>query len=132
MADDDDTGYVEMLAFLENEVLQDVEAYMKAGRRFAALEDADLDARWVDRFKWWVAHYGEPVDHTEMDECQAEMALRKRQPPLHLVQPEWAKMRAAQNERLRTLTPTELAQREMRITEDVAKFKRAAKDKPSN
>lgn len=60
--------------------------YLSEGRQFAELSDDDLNDTWVEAFKGWVRDAGA---RKASDDADAEMSLRKMEPPLHLVNEEF-------------------------------------------
>jgi hypothetical protein len=132
MPDDDEAIVKAVDAFIANEGLEQVESYVKRGRKFDALEIGDLEDRWVAAFKDWAACRSrrEPGDPAEMDDAMAEIVLRGGQPPLARVRAEFNALRAAQDERMRD--PATLLRMERDVAEQVDAFVEESKGKPPN
>jgi len=77
-------------AFLENEKLEQMQAYLGRGRRYAALAPADLEARWVAAFRDFAADIGDDEDLVRMFDLEAEYRLRGLDLPERLVAAEQA------------------------------------------
>lgn len=72
-------------AFIENEKLEQTQAYVGRGRRYAALAPADLEARWVAAFRDFAADIGDDEDLVRMFDLEAEYRLRSLVLPEQLV-----------------------------------------------
>jgi hypothetical protein len=118
--------------YLENTLLELIQAYVGRGRRHAGLEIDELESRWAAAFKDWAikAVRREPRDPTTMDDLTAEIELRRRQPPLHLVTAEFEALCRAQDQR--QSDPKKLAKAERRLTEKLEAFLKSATKRPSN
>lgn len=77
-------------AFIENEKLEQMQAYLGRGRRYAALAPADLEARWVAAFRDFAADIGDDEDLVRMFDLEAEYRLRGLDLPERLVAAEQA------------------------------------------
>jgi hypothetical protein len=119
-------------AYLENTLLEDTQADVGRGRAYAGLEIDELESRWAAAFKDWAtkAVRREPKNPTEMNDLTAEIGLRRRQPPLHLVTAEFDALRRAQDQR--HSDPETLAKAERRLTEKLDAFLNSATKRPLN
>jgi hypothetical protein len=119
-------------AYLNNRLLEEIEAYTKRGRTFAKLEIEELESQWAAAFKRWATKRlrREPCDSREMDDFLAELALRDRQPPLHLVRAEFDALCAAQDEQHQK--PGVLARMERQFTDELDAFLQSVSRKRKN
>jgi hypothetical protein len=89
-------------AFLGNEQLKKTEAYVKRGRRFEKIGTPELKERWIAAMKRWAEATSKRTledadERTERDDIDAELLLRREEPPLDRVEKEWAVIQAAAN-----------------------------------
>jgi hypothetical protein len=71
-------------AWLTNQQLQRLQDYLKRGRPFASAPLEELRPRSVALMRQWSKSI-RGFDHRERDDIEAEMQLRKVEPPLDLV-----------------------------------------------
>jgi hypothetical protein len=119
--------------YLENTLLELIQAYVGRGRIYAELEIDELESRWGAAFKDWAikAVRRQPRDPTTMDDLTAEIELRRRQPPLHLVTAEFEALCRSQDQRRRD-DPKRLAKEARRLTEKLDAFLKSATKRPPN
>lgn len=84
MTDFDDATW----AFLENEKLEQTQDYLRRGRPYAGLAQADLQARWVAAFRDFAADVGDDDDLVRLFDLEAEYRLRDLRLPEELVEAE--------------------------------------------
>ena len=94
------THKIEMIAFLQEKALRHTEAYVKAGRRFAPMDIADLNRAWVVSFKVCVRNWRDPNAWAARDDIEAELRIRGQQPPWDLVTDEMDHLRRTVEEAL--------------------------------
>ena len=79
-----DAGEAGILAYLRHQALERRAAYIAQGRRFANLAAEALDAAWAEAFVAMCLH-GDPSRIDDIDDLTAEIGLRGRPVPAHLV-----------------------------------------------
>src|ERR1700756_2897380 len=78
--DDDDI----VLAWLRNRSFEQTEDYVRRGRHLADVSTEELKRQWVEAFRIWAANYG-TEDHRVREDLEAELQLRRDEPPFDLV-----------------------------------------------
>jgi hypothetical protein len=126
----DDNDLVD--AFLADRAMRELEDYTKRGRLFEHLANDDLERRWATAFRDWASLrlQRQPSDTTDMDDLQAEIALRGRQVPLDLVKSEFDALRALQDESMQRQGA--LARMERDFSAELEEFKRRNQQAPKN
>jgi hypothetical protein len=81
-------------AWLANQRLERLEGYIKRGRPLANISLEELRARWIAAMRAWVSSLSE-FDHEEREDIEAEMKLRKIEPPYDLVRDHLNAIRSA-------------------------------------
>ena len=71
-------------AWVANQRLERLEGYIKRGRPLANLSLEELRARWINAIRDWASSLSN-FDHEEREDIEAEMKLRKIDPPFDLV-----------------------------------------------
>src|SRR5438128_2316714 len=114
----------EMLAFLESKQFEQLERYLRDGRKLANLSDEELGEGWISELRHWLANFGAAVDHRAQEDIESELKLRGREPPLHLVQNEFEALKAASREQTDRLLsdPRRLARAERNMSADMEAF----------
>lgn len=77
-------GEADILAYLHHQDLARRQAYVARGRRFARLTLDGLEAAWAEAFVAMCLH-GDPLRVGDIDDLTAEIGLRGRPVPAHLV-----------------------------------------------
>jgi hypothetical protein len=84
MSDENDL----MLAWLNDQTFKQAEDYLRRGRGLADVPTAELKERWIVTFKAWAANWrNEPLRDLRAA-LEAELSLRKEEPPHDSVKPE--------------------------------------------
>src|ERR1700683_212794 len=81
-------------AWLANQRLEQLEGYIKRGRSLANISVGELRARWMAAIRAWASSLSE-FDHEEREDIEAEMKLRKTEPPYDLVREQLNAIRIA-------------------------------------
>jgi hypothetical protein len=81
-------------AWLANQRLERLEGYIKRGRPLASVSLEELRARWIAAIRAWASLLRE-FGHEEREDIEAEMKLRKINPPFDLVEEQLIAIRAA-------------------------------------
>jgi hypothetical protein len=71
-------------AFMDHQAMEETKSYLERGRRFEGLTVEDLDKGWAAAFTSVCAD-GDESRATDLDDCGAELGLRKLEKPEHLV-----------------------------------------------
>ncbi len=103
-------------AFIDRQAMEETKSYLERGRRFEGLTVEDLNKGWAAAFTSVCAD-GDESRTTDLDDCGAELGLRKLEKPDHLVRSD-----AMRNARLEAFGP---------VSEAVGKFMDEM-DKPKN
>jgi hypothetical protein len=76
-----------VLAYLQNQRIEALEAYLKRGRQLADIDDQELNRRWIVAFKTWAAEVaaGFQSGHRERLDLDSELMLRGKEPPFESV-----------------------------------------------
>jgi hypothetical protein len=117
-------------AWLENQAMERLEAYLQTGRRFRDVPLDALSARWVQVIQSWASDPHSKFDHREHEEIEAEMRLRRSEPPFAEVRAALDRIKQASRERideLRQDDPVRFAQWEDEIEGSVEEFAADAK-----
>ena len=80
----DDDAETDILAYLRHQDLERRRTYVAEGRRFATLAPDDLETAWAEAFVAMCLH-GDPSRVRDIDDLTAEIGLRGRPVPAHLV-----------------------------------------------
>jgi hypothetical protein len=100
-------------AFLDSQEMDEVRAYIERGRSLEAEQAQALNRRWASAFTAVCAH-GSQAFRLELDNCSAELNLRKMPKPDHLVQDVMRLIQA----RIKSLSPEHLE----KLKESVSDF----------
>jgi hypothetical protein len=92
--DDDEDEFINAEEYLQHVLMNETKAYFDRGRRFAKLNVAQLNERWVVVFKAYFADHNRRQG-LEMDDLAAELRLRGLDPPFEAVQAEICKLQGA-------------------------------------
>jgi hypothetical protein len=95
-------------AFLQYKVTEQMQDYLTRGRRFAKVDDAQLNKDWIIAVRSWLAHKRRAKEQI-MDDLAAELRLRGLEPPYGAVEQELADRSARTNEAERKKTVREVA-----------------------
>jgi hypothetical protein len=132
MSDDKDL----MLAYFENQQLDRLKDYLRRGRPLVDVEDEELTIRWIGEFRQWASNLsiGARTDHGDREDIEAEFQMRGKGPPFDLVPAELKALKAASRAYTDRLfrDPVRLAKAEREMSEELDKFERSSKGKPSN
>lgn len=71
-------------AMLAHNQMEEVAAYLRRGRRFQTMPEADLNQAWAAAFEVALG-LGVPERQQDLDDLGAELNLRNLEPPGHLV-----------------------------------------------
>jgi hypothetical protein len=74
-------------AFLQHKSMEQMQAYLARGRRFAKLDIGRLNEDWVIAVRSWLAHKHRTKERL-MDDLAAELRLRGLEPPYGAVEQE--------------------------------------------
>lgn len=77
-------GEADIMAYLRHQDLARRQAYVTQGRRFARLALDELELAWAEAFVAMCLH-GDPSRVRDIDDLTAEIGLRGRPVPAHLV-----------------------------------------------
>lgn len=77
-----------VLAFLGERSLEATRSYVAKGRRFKALDDRTLRDSWMSAFKRYASDPSNRASRKLWEALQAEMAIRRIEPPMDRVQDE--------------------------------------------
>jgi hypothetical protein len=111
-------------ALIANEPLEQLEDYLKRGRPFAGEKLQKLRTRWIALMRAW-ANSTERVDHREREDIQAEMTMRKVEPPFAQVRDAMKILRRKSDEALRD--PVRARRVEAELSEKIDQFAKAIK-----
>jgi hypothetical protein len=91
-------------AFLQHKSMEQVQAYLARGRRFANLDVERLNTDWINAVRSWLAHKHRTKER-KMDDLVAELRLRGLEPPYGAVEQELAdrSSQTSQAERKKTV-----------------------------
>ena len=95
-------------AFLQHKSMEQMQAYLARGRRFAKLDIRRLNEDWVIAVRSWLAHKHRTKERL-MDDLAAELRLRGLEPPYGAVEQELADRSAQTNEAKRKKTVRKVA-----------------------
>lgn len=108
-------------AFLQHKSMEQMQAYLARGRRFAQLDVEWLNTDWIIAVRIWFAHK-HPTKERVMDDLAAELRLRGLEPPYGAVEQELVDRSTQTNEAERKETVRKVAQ-------EIGKFMRQT-DRP--
>jgi hypothetical protein len=72
-------------AWLANQQLERLENYLQRGRPLSDVSLEELRTHWVALMRAWAQHVRGGIDNREREDIEAEMTLRKVEPPFDLV-----------------------------------------------
>lgn len=125
-----------MLAYLEDRRLNEAADYVRRGRAYERETAEQLEQAWLTAFRAWVASSvkDQAFDRQSLDDLEAEMCLRRVQPPFDLVRDEIEALRAAQDRRFSLLAhdPEALLSLDRRMGNAVVDFARRLNDAKKN
>jgi hypothetical protein len=115
-------------AWLENQQLERLSDYLKRGRPLADVGLEDLRSRWVALMQTW-ARITQGFDHQEREDIEAEMQLRKVEPPRDLAKEAIETLRRKSKERADKLLadPARYALFEKELANDIEQFEATIK-----
>jgi hypothetical protein len=113
-----------MLAYLSNQGLQNTLAYLKRGRPLSNESTESLKEHWVACFKRWAANWQDKTNEPLRDDIEAELGLRKQEPPYKAVKKEKDALIAAAERAYDILksNPDRLAEVESDLKRDLIEF----------
>jgi hypothetical protein len=76
-------------AFLQHKSMEQTQAYLARGRRFATLDAGQLSEDWITAVRSWLARKDRARERV-MDDLTAELQLRGSEPPYDAVKQELA------------------------------------------
>ena len=91
---------------LENQTLERLQSYLNRDRRLAATSLEVLNARWIHLMEAWAetANSRGRTDHREREDIEAELQLRKAQPPFHHVKEVFEQLQRASEQAYQEIT----------------------------
>ena len=92
--DEDEGEYIDAEEYLQHALMNETKAYFDRGRRFANVDVAQLNEKWVVIFKAYFADHNRQQG-LEMDDLAAELRLRGLDPPFEAVKAEISKLQGA-------------------------------------
>jgi hypothetical protein len=92
--DEDEGEYIDAEEYLQHALMNEMKAYFDRGRRFANVDVAQLNEKWVVIFKAYFADHNRHQG-LEMDDLAAELRLRGLDPPFEAVKAEISKLQGA-------------------------------------
>jgi hypothetical protein len=112
-------------AWLASLVMERLQKYLQNGRRLRDVPTEMLRARWIKEIGAWADNCRAPFDHREHEDIEAEMSLRKMEPPFDEAKEALQTIRRACKETLRNLRrdPDGLARKEQEIVDAIDKLK---------
>jgi hypothetical protein len=115
-------------AWLANKELERLEDYLKRSRPLAGVPLEELRERWIAQMRNW-AESVSGFDHREHEDIEAEMKLRRVQPPVDLAKDAletiYRKSKEITDELLKD--PVSIARTEQKLSAEIAKFEATAK-----
>lgn len=132
MADDDITKHTR--AWIENKPLEQAQAYVRRGRRYAHLSTDEIKERWVTAFRRMVGNVRDTSLQSEPNDLEAELTLRQEQPPFDRVRQEMDAFTAAAVRALELLKrdPQRFAEADRQVMDEIAAFRNSAKGAQKN
>ncbi len=132
MADDDITKLTR--AWIENKPLEQAQAYVRRGRRYADLSTDEVKERWVTAFRRMVADVRDTSLQREPNDLEAELTLRQEQPPFERVRQEMDAFTAAAVAALELLKrdPERFARADQEVMNEIDAFRKTAQGSPKN
>src|SRR5947209_20190067 len=94
--DEDEGEFIDADEYLQHVLMNEPKAYFDRGRRFANLDVAQLNEKWVVIFKAYCADHNRQQG-LEMDDLAAELRLRGLDPPFEAVKTEISKLQCSRN-----------------------------------
>jgi hypothetical protein len=115
-------------AWLANQRLEWLEDYLRRGRPLASTPLEELCPRWVTLMRSWMESI-RGFDHRERQDIEAEMQLRKVDPPFDLVKDVLETLRRKSKEHMDELLqdPARFARLEEKLAEEIEQFEATAK-----
>jgi hypothetical protein len=92
--DEDEGELIDADEYLQHVLMNETKAYFDRGQRFAMLDVAQLNEKWVVAFKAYFADHNRQQG-LEMDDLAAELRLRGLDPPFEAVKAEISKLERA-------------------------------------
>jgi hypothetical protein len=92
--DHDEDELIDADEYLQHALMNEMKAYFDRGKRFATLDVAQLNERWIVVFKAYFADHNRQQG-LEMDDLAAELRLRGLDPPFESVKAEISKLQGA-------------------------------------
>jgi hypothetical protein len=92
--DEDEGELIDADEYLLHVLMIETKAYFDRGRRFATLDVAQLNEKWIVIFKAYFADH-DRQQGLEMDDLAAELRLRGLDPPFKAVKAEISKLEGA-------------------------------------
>jgi hypothetical protein len=132
MADDDIAKLTQ--AWIENKPLEQAQAYVRRGRRYADLPTDEVKERWVVAFRRMVSEVRDASLQREPNDLEAELILRQEQPPFERVRKEMDEFTAAAVAALELLKrdPEKFARADQEVMNEIAAFQKSTRGGPKN
>ena len=92
--DENEGEHIGAEEYLQHALMNETKAYFDRGRRFANVDVAQLNEKWVMIFKAYLADHNRQQG-LEMDDLAAELRLRGLDPPFQAVKAEISKLQGA-------------------------------------
>jgi hypothetical protein len=110
--------------FLESQRVDRMADYLRRGRKYRPLTDDDLIAKWLASVKAMADAPGDPSCHVENDDAEAELALRKIDPPYEAAEPDFDRYMEVSEAAIRGIKadPKKLKDLKAGLVEDLRAF----------
>jgi hypothetical protein len=120
-----------VLAYLQNQRIEALEAYLKRGRQYADIDDQELNRRWIAAFKIWAAAAAAGVQsgHRERLDLDSEIALRGREAPFESVTEECRVLQAVAKAQVSNPSIRESLEN---AAKEILEFEKSGRKKPPN
>jgi hypothetical protein len=121
-------------AFLANQQLERLQYYLQRGRPLSRVPLATLNAHWIGLMRAWVQNFTPRMDHREREDIEAELQLRKLEPPFDQAREVMDQLKQKSREQTDRLLadPLRLARTEISLREEIAEFEAENKDTKKN
>jgi hypothetical protein len=118
----------DVLAYFENQFFEDVTEYVSRGRALESAKTEDLKSAWIEEFRKLANAPDGVFDYTRFDDVQAELVLRKEEPPLAEVKDALDALKRRAERASANITP----QAALKIGSDVDRFVAKARKAKKN
>jgi hypothetical protein len=117
-------------AWLANQQLEQLENYLKRGRPLAGVALRELRSRWIASMRSWAESFRK-FDHSEHEDIEAEMSLRKVEPPFDRIKEAMKKIVRQSKEHTDALLqdPTRFRQTKRKIADEIDRFQKTVRGK---